>query len=475
MKARCILLSVFLLILGAGSAAAETVAGLPLHVQKLEGGAIRVWIGDHISSTATVAIPTAKGLVIIDTTGNPQVDRQLRGIIARELDRDDFNTLINTHGHGDHTGGNGVYADCTIVGHELVAAGMERNPEQEARAREWMTARVAELEQEIAGLPADSPQLPVLREDLTLKRMELAADSDEVAPVPPTKTFADRLVLDFGDRTCELSYIGGMHSPGDIAIFVPELGLLMTGDTMADVWLTETPGCLASFIARQGIPHDFPRLLANWNALLARRDEIKRLVTGHWNGELTLAGFEARVKYVEALWEGLGSAAAAGVPLEQALVDFRLDTRFPDLARSPGCSLGNNSTTILEMWPLVTHQQSAAVALYDLLEAGADEAEIRSLLAQRGAASPTHFFLEGQINGFGYRFLQQEKAPQAVAMFRINVELFPASWNVYDSLAEALLAAGDRDGAIANYEKSLELNPESVSGRTALERIRGGT
>ena len=37
--------------------AEETVAGLPLHVQKLESGAIRVWIGDHISSTATTVIP----------------------------------------------------------------------------------------------------------------------------------------------------------------------------------------------------------------------------------------------------------------------------------------------------------------------------------------------------------------------------------------------------------------------------------
>ncbi|MBU2500411.1 hypothetical protein KJ682_03675, partial [bacterium] len=45
-------------------AAAETVAGLPLHVQQLDPGVIRVWIGDHISSTATVAVATNKGLVI---------------------------------------------------------------------------------------------------------------------------------------------------------------------------------------------------------------------------------------------------------------------------------------------------------------------------------------------------------------------------------------------------------------------------
>ena len=78
--------------------------------------------------------------------------------------------------------------------------------------------------------------------------------------------------------TFELYYIGGMHSSSDIAILVPEHGLLMTGDTMADIWLTDTPGCLASFIARPGVTHDFPLLLENWNALIARQDDINTLV-----------------------------------------------------------------------------------------------------------------------------------------------------------------------------------------------------
>ena len=59
------------LLLGAYAAAAETVAGLPLHVHRFDSGAIRVWIGDHVSSTGVVAIPTSGGIVVIDTTGDP--------------------------------------------------------------------------------------------------------------------------------------------------------------------------------------------------------------------------------------------------------------------------------------------------------------------------------------------------------------------------------------------------------------------
>ena len=64
MKATTWLAVVVSLFLGISGAIAEEVAGLPLHVQRLDPKAIRVWIGDTISSTATVAIATEKGIVV---------------------------------------------------------------------------------------------------------------------------------------------------------------------------------------------------------------------------------------------------------------------------------------------------------------------------------------------------------------------------------------------------------------------------
>ena len=82
-------------IAGEVAVAGETVAGLPLHVKTLAPGVIRVWLGDYVSSTGTVAVATDGGLVVIDTTGDPAVDAELRHVIARELGRDDFKVLIN--------------------------------------------------------------------------------------------------------------------------------------------------------------------------------------------------------------------------------------------------------------------------------------------------------------------------------------------------------------------------------------------
>ena len=464
-------LLITLLLVGV-TLSAETVAGLPLHIQKLAPNVVRVWVGDFISSTATVAIATGKGVVVIDTLGNPKVDAELRKVIARELGRKDFKVLINTHEHGDHTGGNAVYADCDIVGHELVGPGMTARLGDRQRQLEWAKTALAELKANLEKEVPGSPAAKRLQEELILDRLNHEVLQSDVKPVPPTRTFNDRMTLNMGDTTLELYYIGGMHSAGDIAVFVPESGLLMTGDTMADTWLTDTPGCLQSFIAREGVRHDFPLLLENWSQILQKKDKIKKLVPGHWNGELSLKGFEDRINYIRALWEGVQKAAQEGSTLEAVQEEYALNKRFPELSKSPGFSERNTYATVLEMWAVATGQESAAARLYALIDEGAGEDAVRQVLAARGVKPPKYYYLEFQINAYGYRFLQADKVPQAVRMFKANVELFPDAWNVYDSLGEALVKAGDITGAEKMYEKSVALKPDNKNGLEALQKIR---
>ncbi len=79
--------------------------------------------------------------------------------------------------------------------------------------------------------------------------------------------------------------------------------------------------------------------------------------------------------------------------------------------------------------------------------------------------------LAGQINSIGYQFLRLKNIKSALEVFRLSVNLFPDSWNVYDSYGEALLMSGDREAAIRNYRKSLELNPGSESSKKMLEKL----
>lgn len=79
---------------------------------------------------------------------------------------------------------------------------------------------------------------------------------------------------------------------------------------------------------------------------------------------------------------------------------------------------------------------------------------------------------EALLNRVGYDLLGRGLPREAVLVLRRNAELYPQSWNVHDSLGEALAAAGDDAGATASYRRSLELNPDNGNARRWLDRFR---
>ena len=68
---------------------------------------------------------------------------------------------------------------------------------------------------------------------------------------------------------------------------------------------------------------------------------------------------------------------------------------------------------------------------------------------------------EKGINSLGYQLLGQKKTEEALGAFRRNIELYPHSANTYDSLADALEAAGKYDEAKLNVEKAIEVAKET--------------
>jgi hypothetical protein len=98
-------------------------------------------------------------------------------------------------------------------------------------------------------------------------------------------------------------------------------------------------------------------------------------------------------------------------------------------------------------------------------------AATRVLRAARATDRAAILASEDELNRRGYELLANGATQDAIAVFRLNAEAFPASANTHDSLGEALLAAGDRDGATASYRKALEIEPTSESARMALQKL----
>lgn len=76
---------------------------------------------------------------------------------------------------------------------------------------------------------------------------------------------------------------------------------------------------------------------------------------------------------------------------------------------------------------------------------------------------------EPQVNRIGYQLLEQKEWDKAIDIFRINVALYPNSFNTYDSLGEAYLESGNTELAVKNYAKSLELNPDNETAKKVLK------
>ena len=108
----------------------------------------------------------------------------------------------------------------------------------------------------------------------------------------------------------------------------------------------------------------------------------------------------------------------------------------------------------------------------ELFAEGRLEEGAKALLEQKETYLAELPWLEQRFNAMGYGLLGEEKHAQAIVIFTVNVQLFPKSANTYDSLGEAYMTSGERGLAIENYEKALELAPDSENAKRMLEQLR---
>lgn len=124
----------------------------------------------------------------------------------------------------------------------------------------------------------------------------------------------------------------------------------------------------------------------------------------------------------------------------------------------------------LRMIKLPSVAQLMAQALRD---GGIDAMEAR-YRAFKTAAATSGVYTELEVNALGYRLMQAGQLAAATRVFELNVESYPNSFNVYDSLAEAYMTAGDDERAIEYYRRSLEINPGNTNATQMIDKIRSG-
>lgn len=413
-----------------------------------------------------IAIATQKGLVIIDTGKSSTLARKYRAIIEREFGRNDFAYVINTHFHFDHTGGNQVFSDAVIIAHERSPEGMrqfDRNrPNFVAQRR---SQQMVQWENQLKSADPESEQAQRLRDILYSGRIMLDDLENHYILTLPTMTFSDRMVLDLGDLTLKLYYFGeGRHTGDDIIIHCPEEKLLFTGDLFYK----------ESYFIAFSAQFDAPRWIEVMKEVMKNEDEIEWVFDTH-NGRMKREFLALWLDYLVDMWESLNAAKDQKLIFETVHDRFSYDNKFKYIEKSglnPDQHRREHQTNLRYFWYRVNEFQSAADALREVITELGLEAAVEKYKKIKSKPNDTHYFDENEFNRTGYRLIGENNVDAAIEIFKMNVELYPQSWNVYDSLAEAYMIDGQKELSIQYYQKSLELNPENENAKQMLVRIR---
>ena len=187
----------------------------------------------------TVAILGDESVFVVDTATPSGAENVLAEI--RQLTDKPVRHVINTHWHDDHIWGNDTYREA-FPGVEIVAHPSTRRDIVEqavpalagniGRLREMWSARDAILASGLEnGESIGADRRVALEQRQALFRGALA-DLETAVPALPTLTFDSALSLRSGEFEVQVLHLGRGNTGGDVVVFVPGEGVLITGDLL---------------------------------------------------------------------------------------------------------------------------------------------------------------------------------------------------------------------------------------------------
>lgn len=259
---------------------------------------------------------TDEGVVVIDDQFAdlaPGIADQIKSVTSKPV-----RFLINTHHHGDHTGGNGFFIKMTtIVAHDNVRKHMLEAPQEMIASA---PGQIQNLEARIAKLEKDDPQskdLAGLRTQLENAKKSLeSARSMKPSDVPaPNLTFDREIRMYLGGREIQVFHLKRGHTDGDSIIYFPQTKVVHMGDLFFNKVIPV-------------IDRAHGASTAEWtetiDAVIARVDPASQFIPGH--GEVTnVDDLKAFKQYLLDLRAAVKKAIDGGLTREQAVKDVKLE------------------------------------------------------------------------------------------------------------------------------------------------------
>lgn len=189
---KAIILLAFLLAPGR----APAITGDAAEFKKLADD-VYAFIGKSNDANA-MAIVTAQGVVVVDTGNNPPETRSLQKFI-QSVTTQPVRYVVITQNHGDHAGGTPLFSPpATVIVHDRVA-------------KDWAAMKSYQVKSWRQRFP------------------ERADALKGISPLDSVVSFSDRMTLHVGGKTIALVYVDDTYNPGDVAVWLPESGVMHAG------------------------------------------------------------------------------------------------------------------------------------------------------------------------------------------------------------------------------------------------------
>jgi cyclase len=368
--------------------------------------------GTYVNTLASVG---NEGILLVDT-GYPQTGHLLKREL-KKLGNGKIRIVVNSHEHNDHISGNVEFADeAVIIAHERV---------RRAYGGEYFALEAL------------------------------------YRPGIPQVVFKDNLAIFFNGEEIRLKHYPGGHTLGDSIVHFTQSKIAFVGDMVF-------AGCFpGADIARGG---DLKLCLENVQKIIDEYPTDTIFVNGHGPDYST-----------EDLKEYLEIGRTTQRLIEDNIKKGKTSEEILKSGLLTRWKKWSEGVVSNEEWIACVYQQylkdsgrletSVCKPLTEEIAKGDIKNAVQLYKNLRQDASDKYNFAEDQLNILGYQLLNRKMFKAAIEIFKLNVEAYPESGNVYDSLAEAYMKEGNKEMAIKFYLKSLEKDPNNENARGMLNQL----
>jgi len=154
------------------------------------------------------------------------------------------------------------------------------------------------------------------------------------------------------------------------------------------------------------------------------------------------------------------------------LLAREVNTKLPDAVGKPadattrvGCATCHRGVPIPKQIAEVVTEAAAS---------GGPQAGLAKFkeLREKFYGGQSYDFSENGLLQAAQRAQQANKADDALAYLQANLEYYPKSSRTYVAIAQIKNAKGDKAGAVAAFEKAVELDPNNIAAKTQLENLK---